>query len=86
MSSTPRSVSNASPSNTEGLEKFFRRFFVKSAQVVIQSRQSDKVCTRSNGHPSSNEWFSLNINVSYCFNLHDNRYFTIHITSFQIFK
>lgn len=62
--SSPRSVSNASPTNTEGLEKFFRRFFVKAAQVIIQSRQNDKVCTRSCGLPTSNEWFSLNINVS----------------------
>ncbi len=62
--SSPRSVSNASPSNAGGLERFFRRFFVKAAQVIVQSRQNDKVCTRSCGHPSSNEWFSLNINVS----------------------
>ncbi len=62
--SSPRSVSRVSPVASHDYERFFRRFYIKAAQIIVQSRQNDRVCTRSSPHPTHSEWFSLNLNVS----------------------
>jgi len=62
MSASPRTPSAISAGvSFRGLEKIFRRFYVKAAQIIVQSRQNERVCTRSCGDPASNEWFGLNV-------------------------
>jgi hypothetical protein len=47
------------------LEKYTKYLFYKAAQIIVQSRQGDKIKTPSNPTPKQQSWFCLAINVSF---------------------
>lgn len=51
-------------SASQELERYVKYMYFKAAQVIVQSRQGEKIATLSNPKPSSQTWFCVTINVS----------------------
>ena len=61
---SPRSRTSPTPSELfQEMEKYFKYFFYKMCQVVVQSRQGEKMMVKSVPVPLVKNWFCLGIEV-----------------------
>ena len=58
-----RSPNTTLPDSAGELERYVKYLYHKMAQVIIQSRQGEKVKTVSNPSPSAQTWFCLTVEV-----------------------
>lgn len=68
MLPSPRSNRRSSTfAEYNDLEKYSKYLFMKTAQIVIQSRLGERTIAKSDPLPKHQAWFCLSINVSQTF-------------------
>uniref|UniRef100_V9KU32 Autophagy-related protein 13 n=1 Tax=Callorhinchus milii TaxID=7868 RepID=V9KU32_CALMI len=53
--------SELNPQDKKDLDKFIKFFALKTAQVIVQARLGEKICTHSSSSPTGSDWFNLAI-------------------------